>query len=213
MMTSIILQGSLLNREISSTEIEAIKSAKSINDVGSIWGKIADWFCGTKKEEAKASLFKLLNNQGNTIEEFKSLRNMASAAYKDRFEISAENKNHDGNVKLKLSININNDQNISAEADFTLDLMKQMCRKPSKSEIQELGNHMDDVNHFSSGLENILYRERHTKSEQNGTKIQQPLINLWRNGNYDDVLKNKTVVDYIKGGIDNVGMMKWLSMA
>lgn len=212
MPTAISLQGTLLNRAISAAEIETIRSAKSMNDVSSIWGKIADWFCGTKKEEAKAALFNMINNQGNALEEFKCLRRMASNAYKDRFEISVKN-NNDADVKLSLSIKIGNEQSIDIEDDFTLNTMKAMCRKPSESEIKDLGKHMVDIENFSQGLEKILYKERHTTKEENGKKVQRPLINLWRNEKYDDVLKNEKVVAYIKSGVNSPGMMEWLNMA
>ncbi|MCL1126454.1 hypothetical protein [Shewanella surugensis] len=101
MPTAIELNGSWFNRSISPSDFQEIKTAKSVNDVSSTWGKIIDWFCGANKEEAKKLLFDVYNNQLSTnqrISSFSNLRDLASAAYKRNFDIEIT---HEG---IKLSI-------------------------------------------------------------------------------------------------------------
>jgi hypothetical protein len=100
MPTTIELNGSWFNRSISTSEIQDIQSAKSVDDVSSTWDKIADWFCGTNKEEAKKLLFDVYNQSGTDerISSFSHLRDLASPAYKRNFDIEIT---HEG---IKLSI-------------------------------------------------------------------------------------------------------------
>jgi uncharacterized HAD superfamily protein len=62
MPTAIELNGSWFNRSISTSDIQDVKTAKSIDDVSSTWDKIADWFCGTNKQEAKIKKDQLSEN-------------------------------------------------------------------------------------------------------------------------------------------------------
>ncbi|MCW2475548.1 MULTISPECIES: hypothetical protein [unclassified Symbiopectobacterium] len=87
MTTAFNISGNLFSRTISLNEIEGIKNAKNPNEIKSLWGKIADWFCGTDKENAKKALFELINNDDATIkiDAFNQLKAMVSPAFKDAF--------------------------------------------------------------------------------------------------------------------------------
>lgn len=98
MSTAIGLSGGWISRSISDSDVQEIKNARTINDIGSIWGKIKDWFCGTHKEEAKRILFSLLNDRVTTKDKvvaFERLRELSSEPYKENF-------NHvDGEFSIK----------------------------------------------------------------------------------------------------------------
>ena len=87
-MTSILVGGGWLDRRIDHAEIEAIKSAESIHDVSSIWGRIQDWFCGTRKEQAKQDLFILMSERSGQTEKmaaYCSLHNKVAEPYRRNF--------------------------------------------------------------------------------------------------------------------------------
>ncbi|MFT8209448.1 MAG: hypothetical protein ACMZI0_00225 [Symbiopectobacterium sp.] len=67
MTTALNISGNWFSRTITLNEIEGIKNAKNSNEIKSLWGKIADWFCGTDKENAKKALFELINNDDTNI--------------------------------------------------------------------------------------------------------------------------------------------------
>ncbi|MFV3398180.1 hypothetical protein [Aeromonas veronii] len=98
MSTAIGLSGGWISRSISDSDVQEIKNARTINDIGSIWGKIKDWFCGTHKEEAKRILFSLLNDRVTTKDKvvaFERLKELSSEPYKENF-------NHvDGEFSIK----------------------------------------------------------------------------------------------------------------
>lgn len=88
MPTAIGLSGGWISRSISDSDVQDIKNARTINDIGSIWGKIKDWFCGTHKEEAKRILFSLLNDRVTTkdkVAAFERLKELSSEPYKENF--------------------------------------------------------------------------------------------------------------------------------
>lgn len=91
-------QGGIMDRSISLEELEFIKSAKNINDISSIWSLIADFFCGTNKEEAKKYLFTLLNSDcgAEKIDAFEHLRFLAGPNYQKKFLLSDGDTN--GNI-------------------------------------------------------------------------------------------------------------------
>ncbi|MGL9735826.1 MAG: hypothetical protein ACR5LF_10065 [Symbiopectobacterium sp.] len=75
-------------------EIKEIKNAKNQSEIKRLWDRIADWFCGTDKENAKKALFELINylnlsinndNANIRIDAFNQLKAMASPAFKDAF--------------------------------------------------------------------------------------------------------------------------------
>lgn len=87
MTTAITVSGTRFSRTLNTSEIENIKNAKDPLEIKSIWSKIADWFCGTHKENAKKALFELINNDDANIKihAFNQLKSMASPAFKDIF--------------------------------------------------------------------------------------------------------------------------------
>ncbi|MDD2051495.1 hypothetical protein NPS46_02900 [Pseudomonas putida] len=88
-MASIVFEGSWYDRSISDAEFAAIKDAKDIRDVTSVWGRIQDWFCGTRKEEAKQALFIFLNEEREGSERlaaFNMLYKQVAGPYKDNFD-------------------------------------------------------------------------------------------------------------------------------
>ena len=88
-MTSIVLEGNRFDRTISEAEFAAIQSAKDSRDVTSVWGRIQDWFCGTRKEEAKQALFIFLNEEREGSERlaaFNTLYKQVAGPYKDNFD-------------------------------------------------------------------------------------------------------------------------------
>ena len=87
-MTSILVEGSRFDRGISHAEIETIKNAQSIHDVTSAWGHIQDWFCGTRKEQAKQDLFILMSERSGQTEKmaaYCSLHNKVAEPYRRNF--------------------------------------------------------------------------------------------------------------------------------
>ncbi|MGL9751321.1 MAG: hypothetical protein ACR5LC_09205 [Symbiopectobacterium sp.] len=98
MTTVFSISGSLFSRTISLNEIKEIKNAKNPSEIKRLWNRIADWFCGTDKENAKKTLFELINNAKKTlfelinndnvyirIDAFNQLKAMESPAFKDAF--------------------------------------------------------------------------------------------------------------------------------
>ncbi|WP_196908451.1 hypothetical protein [Candidatus Symbiopectobacterium sp. 'North America'] len=87
MTTVFNISGSLFSKTISLNEIEEIKNAKNPSEIKRLWDRIADWFCGTDKENAKKVLFELINNDDANIriDAFNQLKAMASPAFKDAF--------------------------------------------------------------------------------------------------------------------------------
>ena len=88
-MMSIVLEGNRFDRTISEAEFAAIQSAKDSRDVTSVWGRIQDWFCGTRKEEAKQALFIFLNEEregSERLASFNTLYKQVAGPYKDNFD-------------------------------------------------------------------------------------------------------------------------------
>lgn len=97
-MVSTVFQthGSRFDRAINQDDISKIKDANSLRDINSVWGKIADWFCGTHKEAAKTALFKLMHEQlsdGEKLETFNALRDLATQPFKSQFQYSVVTDN------------------------------------------------------------------------------------------------------------------------
>lgn len=105
MTTAFNISGSLFSRSITLNEIEDIKNAKTPSEIKSLWGKIADWFCGTNKENAKKVLFELINNDDPDIkiDAFNQLRAMVSPAFKDAFTYTTTAMS-DNSFNVNLSI-------------------------------------------------------------------------------------------------------------
>ncbi|MPV70222.1 hypothetical protein [Burkholderia sp. BE17] len=83
------IEGNRFNRNISHSEIIKIGNAQSRTDVGSIWGRIVDWFAGSNKEAAKSALFDLLHADVTDevkLSSFNRLQQAAATAYRSRFD-------------------------------------------------------------------------------------------------------------------------------
>lgn len=110
MTTAFNVSGSLFSRSITFNEIEEIKNNKKPSKIKTLWDKIADWFCGTDKENAKKALFKLMNSNDVNIkiEAFNQLKSMVSPAFKDFFtytiEVDDTSDTHDTSFSFVLSI-------------------------------------------------------------------------------------------------------------
>lgn len=104
MTTVFSISGSLFSRTITLDEIEGVKNAKNQNEIKSLWGKIADWFCGTDKENAKKALFELLNNDDIDIkiDAFYQLKAMASPAFKEAFTYTTAVNDTEFTVNLSI---------------------------------------------------------------------------------------------------------------
>lgn len=86
---------SRFNLTIHDEEIQAIKNSIDSHPISKmldrVLTKIADWFCGTHRAEAKELLLDLFSeNTSNErkYENFARLKELASPAYKDRFKES-----------------------------------------------------------------------------------------------------------------------------
>ncbi|WP_261642637.1 hypothetical protein [Erwinia mallotivora] len=96
------IRGSRVNAHISLSEIDRIQKATNKNDVPSLWGKIKDWFCGTKTEKAKICLYEIYNEATDNkqkLNAFFTLINLVSPAYKNRFKFSLD----DNSIKIKIA--------------------------------------------------------------------------------------------------------------
>ena len=79
MAAGIQFKGLVFNRSINALEINKIKNTQHRGDVGSVWGKIKDWFCQTHKEEAKRLLhdvYNTKNTDSDRINSFSKLQNL-----------------------------------------------------------------------------------------------------------------------------------------
>ena len=98
MPEAISLNSGWISRSINTSDIDNIKIARNLNDVSSIWGKIADFFCGTNKEEAKKELFKLMHPSttlDTKLNSLSKLKEMASPAWENNFT------QDEGMIKIK----------------------------------------------------------------------------------------------------------------
>jgi hypothetical protein len=79
------ISGSLFSRSISENDIRASVTAQREKDVVSLWGKIADWFLGTKIEAAKVALFRLAHADtlAEQLSSFSELKRYAAPARQD----------------------------------------------------------------------------------------------------------------------------------
>lgn len=72
-------------RSIDKREIYSCVTANKERDVTSLWGKIVDWFIGTKKEAAKVALFRLshADKAEQQLSSFAELRQYVAPAWQD----------------------------------------------------------------------------------------------------------------------------------
>ncbi len=77
-------------------DIPSVENASDRDHVGGlseyVWAKAADWFCDTRREQAKALLFELMSDAtdgGKKADCFRRLRELAASGFTDRFQISS----------------------------------------------------------------------------------------------------------------------------
>lgn len=77
---------------ISRADIDSVKHAADRDNIGSrfdrLWDKVADWFCGTNREEAKKCLHDLFSPDlpvSEKVKSFETLKELAGGGYHDRF--------------------------------------------------------------------------------------------------------------------------------
>jgi hypothetical protein len=77
--------GSWYSRSIDENGIRACLNARREKDVVSLWGKIADWFLGTKTEAAKVALFRLAHADtlAQQLSSFSELKQYAEPSRQD----------------------------------------------------------------------------------------------------------------------------------
>jgi hypothetical protein len=82
----------LFSSNISSSDIDVVKKSEDREAIGNfvnrLFDKVADWFCGTNRVEAKKYIFDLFSpaiSDAVKIESFEALKNLAGAGYQDRF--------------------------------------------------------------------------------------------------------------------------------
>lgn len=114
---SLSIQGNSLfafSRTLSDEDIQRAINSSSKDEsthVG-IWGKIKDFFCGTKTSEALEKIYELThsNDEPDTesvlkkITAFYQLKEMAYTAYQDRFQASITQNNEEGTYTFSFSI-------------------------------------------------------------------------------------------------------------
>lgn len=102
-MTTINLQGNLINRTIDLREMAAIRSVSSRDAVSSVWERIVDWFCGSNKHAAQMALYDLFHVDCSAVEKlasFTKLRNLAGDAFKNQFSLETT---EEGKIALKVA--------------------------------------------------------------------------------------------------------------
>ena len=163
-MTSILVEGSRFDRGISHAEIETIKNAQSIHDVTSAWGHIQDWFCGTRKEQAKQDLFIFMNKDREGSERlaaFNQLYKQVAAPYKDNFDYEILDDNRFvvlialGKAKLELEIDqsgLDRLSGIVAEIEQERNIR---AYKPGSNGVEQLERdiHRQNCSFYGGGLD------------------------------------------------------------
>lgn len=93
MSVSLGLEGTRASTIISEKDFQTIKSASDRDHIGNaasrLWDRIADWFSGTDRTEAKKLAFDLYSpsvTDQNKVKAFDQLREMAGAKFKDEFQ-------------------------------------------------------------------------------------------------------------------------------
>ncbi|WCH23629.1 hypothetical protein [Aeromonas salmonicida] len=206
-MSAIIgLDGTRFNRKITESDMEKISSATNINDVSSIFGNIVDWFCGTRKEAAKAELFHLIHSElgYQKIEHFTKLKNMASPVYKDNFTYQASNcENGSFNVDLTImgvleirQVNTPGKiEEISEKVKSSLDL-KIIEGSESLEQIKK------DIGRFTYHCEGVTYQDGSLPEETLKAFTSKMSPNQKKSL---DVIASQTGIIAIKNGIHRIG--------
>lgn len=192
MHTSVTLEGRRFSRSISTSDFNDIKNSNSQNDISSIWGRIADWICGTKKEEAKKLLFEIYKSTGEKSNAaFNSLRNLCGDGHKGNFTKEIK----DGIVKFKIIENeiagkeILEVLNISKNAgDFNqshltdtltfneLDLLKKMLDLPISNDFIKKDKEEYSAKKFPDIFKKNFSAEARDIYRPNSSKIQDIVL-------------------------------------
>ncbi len=85
-------------------DIESAKEAKNRDEVGTIWDKLEDFFCGTSRVAALQLIHDMHNGSSNLekVRAFGELKNLAAPAYQGRFyeTLNEDRTNREFGVKL-----------------------------------------------------------------------------------------------------------------
>ncbi|MGL5126940.1 MAG: hypothetical protein ACRC7D_01885 [Aeromonas popoffii] len=201
MPAAIGLDGTRFNRTINQDEISSIASATSVDNVSSIWGRIADWFCGTKKEEAKKELFGLLHNDSGLqrVEHFTKLRDISSPAYKDNFHYEASHgENGLFNVNLKI-IGVLEITDIKTPGKF--EEVSEKIKLENNEGSENLEQMKKDIARFTYHCEGITYDGSLTVD-----KLEEFTSSMTSNQKKTlDLIASQTGMIAIKNGIYGIG--------
>jgi len=75
---------------ISQGEISRLSDAETrAHQISSLWDRVKDWFCGTKRVEAKKCIYEMFHNpsDANRMKAFIKLRKLAPDTFKDKFNM------------------------------------------------------------------------------------------------------------------------------
>lgn len=206
MATEIRLEGALLNRAINDYDISKIQSATNKSDVESLWGKITDWFCGTRKEEAKKALFDVIHNDNpdRKIECFNQLRDMVSPAYKDKFtyKITEVNDNlFTVNLLITDILSIENLSTTGKSIDITSAASHSLDGVMNRGDFN-LEQLKKDATRFTYTLNSKLYKHGFLTE----LELEKITVNMPKAQKKSlDVIASQTGVIAIKNGIHELG--------
>jgi hypothetical protein len=206
MPVTIVLEGARFNRQISESDITKIGSTSNRNDFGSIWGKIADWFCGTNKEGAKRELFNLMHPESNdqAIQSFNQLKDMASPTHKEYFTYTSSN-NDDGSFNVKLTIEdileTKELKTVGVIDDVTERVKLSLYSSMNRGD-ENLKQIKMDISRFTYTCGENIYRDGSLSNEDldifTSDMSQEQKKSL-------DVIASQTGMIAIKNGIHNIG--------
>lgn len=204
-MTEIVVGGTRFNNAISSRKITEIQEAKSKTDVESLWDKIVDWFCGTKREEAKKVLFDLFHeeNKINKMKSFNQLKNLVSPAYKREFKHEmTEVDDHSFEIALSIPCVLEKYKITSEEAIFYY-IDSAICSgEPNLTQLKK------DVGRMPYTLNS--HRYDYSEEAKNQTKALLALKEITANmpdpqKKSLDAIASQTGIIHIKNGIFELG--------
>ncbi len=133
-----------INPHITAQDVETIKAASDRDHIGNLatrlWDKIADWFYGTDRVEAKKLVFDLYSSgvtDQNKIKAFEQLREMAGANYKDNFRVYDGPRFRSYSVlDFKLEFDVISPDADYVEADLQHDILIEEIKIPAQQGLQ-----------------------------------------------------------------------------
>ncbi|HCZ4708616.1 TPA: hypothetical protein O3H02_004282 [Salmonella enterica subsp. enterica serovar Saintpaul str. CFSAN004144] len=203
---TISLNGTRFNREITKSDIASIASATNVDAVSSTWGRIVDWFCGTKKEEAKKELFGFIHNDlsHQKIDHFTKLKNMVSPAYKDNFTYEVSHRedglfNFDFKIKDVLEIyNVNTTGKVEEVSEKVSLCLNEMVYEGSES-LEQLKKDIVRCTYYCEG---IKYRDGSLTAE----KLEEFASSMSQEQRKSlDLIASQTGVIAVRKGIELIG--------